>query len=287
MSKVTFNNMIEPIRRNLKFKLSKSNADSWNPAGVPFTQFMNTLSIFFPAGERFFIDSVRHYRDDITDEQLKKDVQQFIGQEAMHTREHLVYNQALIDAGFPVDIYMSRIEKLLKMVQKITPNHFQLAATIALEHLTASLGEVLLKDPRLLEGSDENFKNVWLWHAMEEIEHKGVAYDVWNAVMPNNPYSYGVRMLAHVVAHLIFWSFVIPFHISLVRKSDKQSGLQGWATCFQYLWTKPGALRRIMVEMAIYFRPGYHPWQNDNRHLLKNIDKLAEEATERYEQAAA
>ena len=150
MRKVAFNNMIEPIRRNLKFRLSKENADDWNPAGVPFTQFMNALSIFFPAGERFFIESIRNYRDQIEDEQLKKDIHQFIGQEAMHTREHLVYNQALIDAGFPVDIYMNRVEKLLNVVHKVTAKHVQLAVTMALEHLTAILGVVCVKDPETI-----------------------------------------------------------------------------------------------------------------------------------------
>lgn len=287
MSKVTFKNMVEPVRRNLKFRLSKEDADNWNPAGVPFTQFMNSLSIFFPAGERFFIDSIRNYRDDIKDEQLKKEIHQFIGQEAMHTREHLVYNQALIDAGFPVDVYMNRVEKLLKNVQRFIPQHVQLAVTMALEHLTASLGEVLLKDPALMEGAEENFKNVWLWHAMEEIEHKGVAFDVWNSVMPNNLYTYTVRVVTHIIAHLVFWSLVIPFHINLVRKSNKKSGVKGWYKCFQYLWTKPGALRKIMLELVDYFRPGFHPWQNDNRYLFNNIDEFAKEADLNYEKSAA
>lgn len=287
MRKVAFNNMIEPIRRNLKFRLSKENADDWNPAGVPFTQFMNALSIFFPAGERFFIESIRNYRDQIEDEQLKKDIHQFIGQEAMHTREHLVYNQALIDAGFPVDTYMNRVEKLLNVVQKFTPKHVQLAVTMALEHLTASLGEVLLKDPAILEGSEENFKNVWNWHAMEEIEHKGVAFDVWNSVMPQTPYSYTVRVTTHVIAQVVFWSLVIPFHINLVRKSSKKVGIRDWYQCHQYLWTKPGALRKIMFELAGYFRPGFHPWQNDNRYLFENIEEFAKQANNNYEKHAA
>ncbi len=287
MRKVAFNNMIEPIRRNLKFRLSKDNADDWNPAGVPFTQFMNALSIFFPAGERFFIESIRNYRDQIEDEQLKKDIHQFIGQEAMHTREHMVYNQALIDAGFPVDTYMNRVEKLLKVVQKTTPKHVQLAVTMALEHLTASLGEVLLKEPAIMEGSEENFKNVWSWHAMEEIEHKGVAFDVWTSVMPQTPYSYFVRVTIHVIAQVIFWSLVIPFHINLVRKSTKDVGIKDWYKCHQYLWTKPGALRKIMLELVQYFRPGFHPWQNDNRYLFENIEKFAEQANNNYEKQAA
>ncbi len=287
MKTVEFKNKVAPLRRNLKFKLSKNDADNWNPAGVPFTQFMNALSIFFPAGEKFFIDSVHNYRDKITDPRLKKDIQSFIAQEALHTREHLVYNEALIDAGFPVDKYMNGVEKLLKFAQKILPNHIQLAVTISLEHVTASLGHVLLKDPQIMEGAEKGFKNVWYWHAMEEIEHKGVAYDVWNEVMPATPYRYIARVGTNVLVHLVFWSLVVPFHLGLVRKSGELFNVKAWVKCTNYLWGKPGALRKISIEMLDYFRIGFHPWQQDNRDLLENIDQFAEDVTAEYQQASA
>ncbi|MGB1580403.1 MAG: metal-dependent hydrolase, partial [Nevskiales bacterium] len=93
-----------PIRRDLSFDLPAEKMTSWHPDGKHMSHFMNTLSIFFPVGERFFIDSVRYYRDKgiITDERLKKAITAFIGQEAMHGREHEEYNQAYADAGFEV-----------------------------------------------------------------------------------------------------------------------------------------------------------------------------------------
>jgi predicted metal-dependent hydrolase len=287
MSTVEFKNKVAPLHRNLKFNLSKDVADNWNPAGVPFTQFMNTLSIFFPAGEKFFMDSIQNYRDQITDPQLQKDIKEFMGQEALHTREHLVYNQALIDAGFPVDKYMNRVEKLLKRVQKVFPNDVQLAVTISLEHLTASLGDTVLTDPKLMENAETNFSNIWYWHSMEEIEHKGVAYDVWNDVMGSGLYSYSIRSGVHVLTHLVFWSLVIPFHIGLVRKSKKLSNFKGWISCMNYLWGKPGALRRIFPDMIDYFRPGFHPWQHDNSKLLDDIDDFSESVKNEYKHATA
>lgn len=287
MSKVEFKNKVAPLRRNLKFKLAKEDADSWNPAGIHFTQFMNTLSIFFPAGEKFFIDSVHNYRDKISDPQLAKDVKSFIAQEALHTREHLAYNQALIEAGFPVDRYMGRVEALLKFAQKVTPKSVQLAITISLEHLTASLGHVLLVEPKIMEGSEKGFMNIWLWHAMEEIEHKGVAYDVWNDVMASNPLRYPIRVGINILTHTVFWSLVIPFHLGLVNKSGKLFEIKGWSKCMNYLWGVPGALRKISIEMLDYFRPGFHPWQQDNRALLDNLDQFAEDVTKEYQQATA
>ncbi len=286
MTKVTFANKVEPLRRNIQFKLASKGVDKWNGAGVQQTQFMNALSIFFPAGERFFIDSIRNYRDQITNEQLKKDVKEFIGQEAMHTREHLVYNQALIDAGFPVQKYMDQIEQGLEQLKKHAPKRLQLAITMALEHVTASLGEVLLENPELMADSDENYRNVWNWHAMEEIEHKGVAFDVWNEVTEENALNYGVRVGAFVGVQVIFWTLVAAYHISLVHSSGKLFNLSGWLTCVNYLWGKPGALRKIAPEMFKYLTPGFHPWQNDNRHLIADVEKLAKHAEHLYQQQA-
>src|SRR3546814_16965350 len=55
----------------------------------------------------------------------------------------------------------------------------QLAATCALEHFTATLANAILADPAHLAGADAEAQRMWRWHAIEEIEHKAVAYDTW------------------------------------------------------------------------------------------------------------
>jgi predicted metal-dependent hydrolase len=90
-----------PVRRDLRFNLPQERACDWHVQGSHVTHFFNALSLLFPAGERFFMDSVRNYRDQIDDPVLKKQVLGFIGQEAMHTREHVEYNDLLQEAGLP------------------------------------------------------------------------------------------------------------------------------------------------------------------------------------------
>ena len=102
---------ILPIRRNLKFNLNPAKALTWHRDGLNVSQFLNTMSLFFPVGERFFIDSVRHYRDQITDSELKKAVTAFIGQEAMHGREHEEYNDFVAQAGIPLHAQEARFPR--------------------------------------------------------------------------------------------------------------------------------------------------------------------------------
>ena len=166
--------LIDPIRRNLKFGLPKDKALTWNPSGLHVVQFYNTLSIFFPAGERFFIQSVRNYREEITDEKLKAQVSAFIGQEGFHTREHEEYNDALAHAGMPIEQLDKLVVIVLDTVKKL-PRSVQLSVTVALEHLTAVLGDTLLRDEDLLNGCDPHFAAIWRWHCVTIRSDKSVS----------------------------------------------------------------------------------------------------------------
>jgi predicted metal-dependent hydrolase len=264
-----------PIRRDLKFKLPRDRMRDWNPAGLHVTQFFNTLSIFFPSGERFFIDSVRNYRERVKDPELSRAVTAFIGQEAMHGREHIEYNEALDADGIPAKSFENLVIRLLK-IGKMLPKADQLAITIALEHFTAILADIVLREPQLLAGAEPRFAALWRWHALEETEHKAVAYDVYQAVVGKGFGAYLRRCGALLALTVIFWSLVVPFHLIIVARDGKLFDLRGWWTMFKYHWLKPGALRRIVLPYFDYFRPGFHPWQHDNRSYLAGIDTIAE-----------
>ena len=277
---------VDPIRRNLKFLLPHDKATSWNPGGLHITQFYNALSIFFPAGERFFIQSVRNYRDEITAPRLKEQISAFIGQEGFHTREHEDYNRALVEAGLPVETLDGIVVDVLETVKKL-PKPLQLAATVALEHLTAVLGDTLLRDPELLAGCDPHFAAIWRWHAIEETEHKAVCFDAYEQLFGKGAPAYAQRALAFVIANVILWSLYVPFLLEMVRKSGGLADLRGWAKLGNFLLGKPGILRRVVPEWLDFFRPGFHPWMHDNREHLAEAEALMAEVARFHEEAAA
>ena len=276
-----------PIRRNLRFNLPADRVSNWHKAGVHVSHFFNTLSIFFPVGERFFIDSVRHYRDRIDDPQLKEAVRAFIGQEALHGREHDEYNEHLVAAGLGTDRMEARVERILKEVQRFTPKQLQLAVTIALEHLTALLADAVLSTPELLDGAEPHYAGLWMWHAMEETEHKGVAYDVYEKVVGKGIRAWALRSFALVLATGIFWALFYPFYIQVIRRQKKLTDLRGWWASFSYQWLYPGTLRRMVPAWFEFFRPGFHPWDHDNSHYLERADELVEAFGDTPAKAAA
>ncbi|WP_370260893.1 metal-dependent hydrolase [Limnobacter sp.] len=269
-----------PVRRDVKLNLPESQIGTWHERGAHVTHFLNALSLFFPAGERMFMDAVRNYRDQITDPQLKQAVVAFIGQEAMHSREHVEYNEMLDRAGLPASKLDSFLWSFLAGVKKRLGKKMTLAATIALEHYTALLADQVLRNPAVLgERSDPAFKQMWMWHSYEETEHKAVAYDVWNHVIPNTLLNRFLRRAAMVIATLVFWPLVAVFHARLVfaDKTIKGGHLKGFLTCHRMLWGKEvGVLRKPVLsgEFTDYFKADFHPWEHDNSHLLEEIDSF-------------
>ncbi|MGH8460101.1 MAG: metal-dependent hydrolase [Stenotrophobium sp.] len=265
-----------PIRRDLKFNLPAERITDWHTGGGPvFTAFLNTFSIVLPVGERFFIQSVRNYRDAVTDPELKKAVTAFIGQEAMHGREHEEYNEALF-ARTPVAPKFERlVGNLLGQGQKRLPQAAQLSITIALEHFTALLADSVLREPRLTENAEPHFSALWHWHALEETEHKAVAFDVYQTVMGRGPRAYAVRSLGMAISTVLFWSLVTPTFLQVLRTEGKLTDWGGWRKFFRYTMGDIGLLRRQLPTWVDYFRPGFHPWDHDNHDYLKDIEAFA------------
>jgi predicted metal-dependent hydrolase len=236
----------------------------WHGGQRSVTLFTNSLSIFFPPGERFFIASVKAYADRVKDEKLRREIKLFCGQEGMHSREHVAYNRMLDRQGYPASAMEKGVERLLRFLSRRLPPLEQLAVTCALEHFTAILAHRLLSDPKLSEGRHPVMAALWRWHAAEETEHKAVAFDVYRAAGG----SYGLRALTMMVTTLIFWAYVSLHQVRLMWVDECLFSLREWVLLYRFLFVDPGAMRRILRPYLTYYRPSFHPWDHDNRALL-------------------
>jgi hypothetical protein len=264
------NPMARPIpKRDLHFDFSSIDLNSWHPAGPQTSHYFNVQSLLFPQGERFFIRSVRHFRDQIADPELQQQVAAFVSQEAMHGREHQAYNTALEKTGYRAGQADARLGRILAFTEKLLGPKGCLAMTVALEHVTAIAAEELLEDDRLLAGADAEMARLWRWHAIEETEHKAVAFDVYAQVAGKGFSAWARRcsiMLAVSAAmQLIRW--IALFRVTLRGGSFWDAG--GWARLLRILWISPGSFRRQIPRYWRFFAPGFHPWQTDNYHHVQ------------------
>ena len=155
-----------------------------------------------------------------------------------------------------------------------------------MEHLTAVLGDMLLRNEFLLEDAEPHYAAIWNWHAIEETEHKAVCFDAYEQVVGKDAAAYGLRVFAFVLANLIFWSLFLPFYTRMVSKRGGVLNLRGWLKVANLLVGKPGIMRRMLPDWLDFFRPGFHPWMHDNRHFLDKADALMAQVAAFQQQAA-
>jgi predicted metal-dependent hydrolase len=250
--------------RNLRFATDESVPRHWHGGRRAVTIFFDNLSLFFPAGERFFVAAVNHYKPRVDDPRLAAEVTAFCAQEGFHSREHVRYNRMLEAQGYPASALERRVERILKFVARVLPWRARLSVTCALEHFTATLAHGLLGDRALLDGAHPTMAALWRWHAAEENEHKAVAWDVYARVGGRWP----ERALVMLLATIIFWALVIDQQARLMRTDGILWSLSEWRALLRFLWIEPGGLRKMWRHYLDYYRFDFHPWQLDNRALL-------------------
>ncbi|HVF94949.1 MAG TPA: metal-dependent hydrolase [Sphingomonas sp.] len=235
------------------------------------TAFYNALSVTFPKGEGYFVDSVRRFRDG-TPPKLTAEINAFIKQEVIHTREHVAFNRHVVDQGYDVSLLERDVDAALALT-KGRPAIASLAATSALEHFTAMLAHELIADPRHLAGGDPEAAALWRWHALEEIEHKGVAYDTW--LHATRDWSRGRRWrIKSLVMLITTWRFFTGRTRGMLEllRQDGLTGPRVWLRLAWYAFGNPGMARKISKVWAAYFLPGFHPWNHDDRALIALAD---------------
>ncbi|MFN8019023.1 MAG: metal-dependent hydrolase [Acidimicrobiales bacterium] len=223
-----------------------------------------TLSALFPDGEDFFVRSVRHYRKQIADPALKQQVNGFIGQEAMHGREHRAFNARLAELGYPTKKIEAMVRWGLGARSKYAPAAANLALTAALEHFTATLAEALLANPDLAEELGEaGVRDLFLWHALEESEHKAVAFDVYKAVGAPE----WIRVWTMKILRPGFVAFT-AIHV-LVSALMDPAGRKRGAIRKSWRSIKHSKLlsRDIWEQLKEYDRPDFHPNDRDTTAL--------------------
>lgn len=228
------------------------------------TTFWAAFSALFPKGESFFVEAVRSYRNQIHDEILKAQIAGFIGQEAMHSKEHISFNKFFAKQGYPMNKLDNDVGKLLSLIQKYAPSRFQLAITVCLEHYTAIIAEYCLKADDMHRMADPEILKIWLWHALEENEHKTVAFDVYEAVGG----SYTERALVMFPTTIILAFMFLWFHSRLLTHDKRLfSFKKNWAGT-KHFWGRGGMFQGIVPQLLDFFKPDFHPKQHDTDELL-------------------
>ena len=244
-------------RRDLDFDFD--NVPKYWFGGDPFkTRFFDALSVLFPEGEKFFIECVRDYRDQVPDPQMQAQIRDFMLQEGQHGMVHTRFNNRLKTQGIEVDRILNQQVRILGNYRRKTPAWFTLSLTAAAEHMTAIMAHSFMERSDIFADADPRMRAMYLWHGVEEIEHKAVAFDVLKKTAKAN---YFQRIVG------LFWeTLLFPLHTFIIMNHMlKVDGVQSrgklWRKGLWWLYGPGGLYMRLMPHYLAYYLPGFHPWK--------------------------
>lgn len=259
---------IQPRQPNVE--ALKNTRKLWFGDNAPATAFANVFSLWIPRGEIFFIRSVRNYKDRIKDPELKEMVTAFMQQETLHAKAHDAFNESFKQHGFDVDAELEYIYKIFDRVEKWVPKRIQLGMTVFFEHMTATMAASAFENEFAAEMKDPEVHAFNLWHAAEELEHKNVAHDVLTEIGGG----YLTRVFSAVFGPLILFP---AFRKSMARMRAVYNEPLTDENKKQLKLIDASREKRAERVKAFY-KPGFHPWNQDDSHMLKAwYEKLGEE----------
>jgi len=254
--------------RTLNLSVAADTPRYWMEGDAFATHLMNAFSITFPEGEGFFVASVRRLRDKVKDPKLEAQVRGFLAQESLHRREHTALNQWMQDQGIDVEGYEREVKRILDRPRTQATPTVQLAITCALEHLTATMAEMWLTTPEMRNGAHPSVRPLWTWHAIEEIDHKAVAFDVYLAAGG----SYRLRAIVMVSTTAMLILQVGRMQLRMLRQ-DGELTPKSLARGFWRFWGPRGYFTRMIPAYLRYFDPSFHPWQHDDSELVTRFER--------------
>lgn len=237
----------------------------WCGNDPALTHFFTGLSLLFPEGESYFVRSVRALREQVAaNPQLDKDIGSFIGQEAMHSMEHHAFHVSARKFGLDPDSLEAVTGKVLKFVEKRFSKKSNLLVTTGLEHYTAVHVVSMMESVNELM-TDETVRNLWLWHSVEETEHKAVAFDMYEYLYGSGPLAYTQRIAVFGFSFAMITAFTFVYTGVLMKRDGQLGNFKSWKN----LAALAGKQYPIMIPKFLrYLRPDFHPNETDERELV-------------------
>jgi predicted metal-dependent hydrolase len=248
-------------REKLDFGLDGDIPKYWFDNDPFKTRLFDAMSCLFPEGEKFFISCVRDFREQVGDPRLQQEVRDFTRQEGQHGMVHTQFNNRLEQQGVKVPLLLQRQNRIMYGVfRRFFSRGYTLALTAASEHMTAIMAHSFFERREVLQNTDPRIRAMYAWHAIEEIEHKAVAFDVMQKAAK---VGYFTRILAmlHVSWGLPLHTFVIMAHMFRVDGFSIGQRLKLWARGLWWLYKPGGLYAPVLGHYFAYYKPGYHPWK--------------------------
>jgi predicted metal-dependent hydrolase/enoyl-CoA hydratase/carnithine racemase len=251
-----------PVRK-LMLQFDKSSERHWCGGDPAMTHILNSYTLLVPGNEGFYIRTLRRCQSQLQDPELLEKLEKFVRQEAQHGVGHRRCWRMLDRQGYRYQSFVKAVEAFAYgLVERITPLKLSVSMVACIEHANAYIGHEFLEQ-QLLAYSETDLRALFEWHFAEEIEHKGVSYDVLKAVAP----SYIMRLAGVLLTLPLFYLILSIGAARLAAQDGSLWTSKFWRGAWQHLWSRDRMVQRTLRHIAAYLRPGFHPWQENDSAL--------------------
>jgi predicted metal-dependent hydrolase len=263
-----------PVRR-MEFEIPTAEDldPKWLANDIRQSYFSTGLSLYVAYLEPFLVKSMRRVLEQITDPELKEDVDRFSRQEAQHYMQHERFNAAILGKGYPglqerFDVLKADFERFLETKgDKWCVGFVEGFEALTTQMALGSLRELGKQHPK----TDKRFAALYEWHMLEEVEHRNVAYDIYEHLYGD--YLFRAKMCLIAQSHILKFitdcmKIMSPVDVA---RYDESYGVSGFVRVMVWVGFSPLILKTL--------KPSYTPHDYDVSETLEGLSaRLSAEA---------
>jgi len=245
---------VQPVLRDLSFEFGPDDDPVWNRAAPEFVAAANGVSLMMPYIEPYFAISVRRALPELSPD-LAATADAFARQELQHQREHRAFNRLLRNRFPRLTGVEDRMKRTYSWLGRTRGLRFNLAFAASSETIAYSLARWTSDHlAEFMRGGDRTATDLFLWHLAEEVEHKSVAFDVWEAV-DGSRFRYARAGMCSLALLAVF---NLTATLSMLRSERRLR--------YPWTWFRMARLTlsfafEVLPTMFLSALPGHHPSQ--------------------------
>ena len=263
-----------------KMNLELPTPDEFDPLwafGDPAASYFTLgLSLYLPYLEPFIIKALRIGAADVRDDSVRAVIDKFCRQEAQHYKQHERFNELIRGRDYPgLDAIENRVKQDFERFLADKPLKFNVGFVEGFESYTTQ-GAAASLNRGMFDGNnvDQKFADLFRWHLTEELEHRTVAFDVWEHLYGD----YGYRVKMCWIAQWHVFRFMWETASLMSRVDTLRYGARYRIPPIK----KVGFLAVAFAQFLVTYMPNYSPHK---LHISPTIHKLAERYTAQADSA--
>ncbi|WP_280343220.1 metal-dependent hydrolase [Nocardia neocaledoniensis] len=238
----------------------------WQPANPDFSELCNAMSFAAPAFERYIVMAIQQAAPRLKGTPMEREAKDFLQQEAQHARMHRRHVACLVKQHPMLAQTQAKIDQAYSDLFESESLEFHLAYMADIEAtFTPLFGTMLNNEPALFRGGADHVASLFIWHFMEEIEHRSSAFAIYEAAV-GRPWE-RTRQMPKAMRHIMMVMQMIADDFSKYipaadrgGASDTSRGFVG-TQAFRDIPRRQQLriLYRIMLSQLPFHRPDRQP----------------------------